>query len=102
VDAFASGISVADVLARPASCPKFSLRDVSRLERSDVVMKWNLRPMSLENALAKGVDFAMEGWYHSSSLESQIKSTYSGEKRSESDHSSAPECRSLAPAKDCL
>ena len=26
----------------------------------------------------------MEGWYHSSTLESQVKSTYSGEKRSES------------------
>jgi len=47
-------------------------------------MKWNLRPVSFQNALAKGIDFAMEGWYHSSTLESKIKSPYSSEERSES------------------
>jgi hypothetical protein len=84
VDAFPLRVSVADVLAGPSSCPKFSLRDVSRLERRDVVMKWNLRPVPFEDALAKRIDFAMEGWYHSGTLESQVKSTYSGKKRSES------------------
>jgi hypothetical protein len=84
VDAFASGVSVADILAGPSSGPKFSLRDVSRVERRDVVMKWNLGPMPLQNALTKRIDFAMEGWYHSSALEPQIESPYSGEERSES------------------
>jgi hypothetical protein len=84
VDAFSLRIRVADVLARPPSSPKRSIWDFFGFKRSDVVMKWNLRPVPFKDALTERIDFTMERWYHSCTLESKIESPDSSEKRSKS------------------
>lgn len=67
-EAFAVGVAVTEVLARPSPCPDFGLGDVFCFESRDVAMQGNLWPMPLENKLAMGINLTMENRRHASSL----------------------------------
>ena len=77
-------ICVTYVLARPTCGPKVSLGDIRCLECLDIVMKWNLWPVALQDALTTWVYFTMKCGFHSGALESKIKTAYSRKKRGKS------------------
>jgi len=52
-----------------------SFRDGFWIERFDVAMKRNLRPVSFQDCLAVGVNFTMESGFHSRILEAEVKAT---------------------------
>src|SRR5262249_12894626 len=86
---FSLRVRVTDVLAWPSGGPKVSFRDACRFECGNVAIKWHLRPVSFEDPLPIGVDFAVENGRHPGALEAEIKSADSREEGCEP-HSQSP------------
>lgn len=67
------------ILAWEAATPEVRFRHLVCGEALDVTVKGNIRPMFLQNLLAKGVNLTLENAFHAGAFKAEIKASNSCE-----------------------